>query len=592
MDENKELPKRVAVYIRVSTEDQAERFGIDLQKDAIDSLIASKKHTDQPYIFAGKEYMYVDDGISGTVELEERPAFSRLIEDVTLAPKGVRPFDAVAVYKIDRFARKLKILLGAIDVFEQNDLQFISVTESIDTSTPFGRAMLSIIGVIAELERDTISDRTSGGRVVAVKSGVHMGTGAPFGYAKDENKRLVILNEEEDVVKMIFDLYVVQKRSVYEIADHLTKNEYLVPEASAIKHSKHKRKARSKQKPFKWHPENLRRILKNEIYTGRAYYGKTKNGKAVPKSDWILYNVPQIIDDVTFEKAQKIIEQAKHGNKKERSNHQYLLTGLLRCDHCKTEHGLKHFVGTPQTVKSTGKKVYYYQCKGKTYLYKDNKCSVLPIAADAIEDYIVNLCRDMLSNPLHTYKYQQSLESNRLQVTHLRREEQQLLKLIDALPEKLERLRTQHTVGIIDNRKLKEELELANESHRKNKTKLLEVQMQLSQCSLDQGYIKTFKLFDQKYRTMLKNVSKNRDKAYRLIHALIDEIIVYSRPVEESDKVAGRKTKDQMIVNRIHVKFRLPQEMLNEIGDQAVFITETAPVSGASSSQKDVFGAR
>jgi len=70
MENIKELPKRVAVYIRVSTEEQVDRFGIDLQKAAIEALIASKKNTDQPYIFAGDDYVYIDDGISGTVELE------------------------------------------------------------------------------------------------------------------------------------------------------------------------------------------------------------------------------------------------------------------------------------------------------------------------------------------------------------------------------------------------------------------------------------------------------------------------------------------------------------------------------------------
>jgi len=312
--------------------------------------------------------------------------------------------------------------LSAIDFFEQKDLQFMSVTESIDTSTAFGRAMLSIIGVIAELERETIKDRTGAGRVQAVKKGVHMGTGAPFGYAKDSFKRLVLLEEEVKTVQLIFDLYVQQKKSVYEIAEYLSENKYLTPEASSVKYEKHKKKARSKSS-FNWHPENIRRILSNELYTGRAYYGKTKNGKKVSKNEWLLVQVPLVINDVAFKRALEIAESSKHGNKPARRNHLYLLSGLLRCDSCKSEHSLKHYVGTPQTVKSTGKKVYYYVCKGKTHLYKGRKCNTLPIGADAMEDYIVNLCKDMLSNPLHTYKYQQSLESTRLKTKHLRREE-------------------------------------------------------------------------------------------------------------------------------------------------------------------------
>jgi site-specific DNA recombinase len=340
MDETKEPPKRVAIYIRVSTEEQAERFGIDLQRAAIESLIESKKHTEQPYIFAGEEHVYIDDGISGTIALEERPRFARLIENIAFAPAGAKPFDVVAVYRIDRFARMLKILLSATDFFKQYELEFMSVTESIDTSTPFGRAMLSIIGVIAELERETIKDRMGGGWLMAVKDGVHMGTGAPFGFMKDDKKRLQVLSEEAEVIKMIFELFVIQKKSVYEISDYLTESKCLTPEASSIKNKKHKKQARANS-PYKWHPENIRRILSNEVYAGFAYYGKKKNGKTVPKDQWLLYKVEPIIDEITFEKAQRIAQQSKHDNKPKRDTHDYLLTGLLRCDTCKKEHNVE-----------------------------------------------------------------------------------------------------------------------------------------------------------------------------------------------------------------------------------------------------------
>lgn len=592
MNDSEKIPKRVAIYMRVSTDDQIERFGIHLQRASIDSLILSKQNTEQPYLFAGDEYVYIDDGVSGTVELEQRPAFSRLIEDITLSPEGAKPFDAVAVYKIDRFARKLKVLLNAIDFFGDHDLQFLSVTESIDTSTPFGRAMLSIIGVIAELERDTIKDRTSAGRVQAVKSGVHMGTGAPYGYAKDENKRLIALEEEAKVVQSIFDLYVVQKMSVYQIADFLTDRKYLTPEASGIQYKKHKGKAKAKNLHYKWHAENIRRLITNELYTGKAYYGKTKDGKKVPKDQWLVYPVPQLVDELTFEKAQRIARQSKHGSKEKRNTHKYLLSGLLRCDCCREGVNLKHYVGLPQTVPSTGKKVYYYVCKGKSHEYKNNRCPTLPMGADAIEDYIVNLCSDLLSNPIHTYKYQQSLESTKLRTKQLKRDEDRLLKLVDGMPERKERLRLQHELNMMDESRLRSELVALVESEKADREKLKEIQMQLSQCTIDQAYISTFELFDKKYREVLSKLGKNRDEVYKLLHLMIDEIVVYSRPVRESDRIAGRKKKGQMVANRIHVKFRLPQDMLNEIGTQKELITEKAPESGTSSSQKDIFGGR
>lgn len=579
--------KRIALYLRVSTKEQTEKYGLDLQRDAILAMIKSRSNSDHAFVFAGEQHVYVDD-LSGTIPLVERPSFVRLMEDIKHAPEGAKPFDAVAVYKIDRFARKLSILLDAISFFEHSQIEFISINESIDTSSAFGRAMLSIIGVIAELERDTIKARTTDGRVAAIQKGVHMGTGAPLGYAKDDSKRLVLLDDEVTVVQLIFDLYVQQRKSVYEIADYLSEKKYLTPEASSIKFEKHSKKARSSS-PYKWHSENIRRILLNELYTGRAYYGKTKNGKKVPKNEWQLFQVPHIISDLTYQKALDIAASSKHGNKPARSNHQYLLTGLLRCDTCKNEHHLKHFVGLPQTVKSSGQKVYYYQCKGKSHEYKKNPCMTLPIGADAIEDYIVSLCKNILSNPLHTYKYQQSLESTRLKTKHLKREEEQLLKLIEAAPDRRKRLSFQHVEGLLDEKALKKEIGVVFESEKKNRAKLSEVQAQISQCSLDEGYERTFKFFDKNYSQMLSNFEKNRAEAYYLIHALIDQVIVYSKPVEDVGRVAGKKRDGQMVASRIHVKFRLPQDMLNEMGAQT---KEKAPLVGASSSQKDILGAR
>ena len=144
-------------------------------------------------------------------------------EDIENAPEGEKPFDIIAVYRIDRFARKLKILLEVIEYFEAHNIQFISSSESIDTSTPFGKAMLGIIGVIAELERETTKARTQAGKVQAIEQGVYMGAQAPYGYEKDKDKRLQILEPEAKIVREIFELFVTEKKNTQQIADFTTK---------------------------------------------------------------------------------------------------------------------------------------------------------------------------------------------------------------------------------------------------------------------------------------------------------------------------------------------------------------------------------
>lgn len=591
MDESEKIPKRIAIYLRVSTADQTEKYGLDLQRDAVMAMIRSRSNSDEPFIFAGEEYEYVDD-ISGATPLAERPSFHKLMEDIAMAPEGSKPFDAIAVYKIDRFARKLSVLLEAIDFFEQSKIQFISVNESIDTSTPFGRAMLGIIGVIAELERDTIKDRTTAGRIAAIQKGVHMGSNAKYGYKKDENKRLELCKDEARVLEMIFDMFTSQRKSVYEIASFLSENKYLTPEASAIKHAKHKGTGKAKSSPYSWHAENIRRFISDEIYTGKAYYGKTKAGKKVPKSDWVVYPVPPIIDELTFEKAQQIAKESKHHTQRMSSKHIYLLSGLLKCDTCKGHHR-KHFIGTPKTIRKSGKRVHYYVCKGKSTIYNKKTCNTLPLSADALERYVVGLCKKLLANPIHTFKYQSSLNSTKLEIKQKKQEEAQLRKLLTSLPELRERLRYQHEVGLIDNKRLERELNKTKVSEKEYLEKLDAVRAQLSKNSLDKAYIETFKLFDTKYQKMLSGIEKDREDAYSVLHSLIDEIVVYSRPVRDADKIAGKKKDGQMIANRIHIKFRLPQDILNEIGKQKGVIKEKAPLTrGASSSQKNDSGAR
>ena len=216
-------------------------------------------------VLAGKQYIYTDD-ISGTTPIDERPGFAKLKEDIILAPEGNKPFDAIAVYKIDRFARKLKVLFDIVEFFRENDLQFISANESIDTSSPFGRAILGILGVISELELENIKLRTQGGREEAIKRGSVMGPAVPYGYKKDEWKRLKVFETEAETVRMIFNMFINGKKSPYEIAKYLSEHDFPSPHASAINHGKNIGGINKKNPASFWRMERVRNILSNERY--------------------------------------------------------------------------------------------------------------------------------------------------------------------------------------------------------------------------------------------------------------------------------------------------------------------------------------
>lgn len=579
---------RVALYVRVSTEEQIERYGIPLQKEALLALIKSKDKFEGGMILAGDEYVYVDEGISGTTPLEERPAFAKLKEDILLAPEGSRPFDVVAVYKIDRFARKLKILLEVIDFFEEHEIKFVSIHENLDTSTPFGRAILGIIGVIAELEIETIKMRTQAGREQAAKSGVAMGSSACYGFLKDELGRHKIFEKEAEVVRMIFRMLIVDKQSVYQIAKYLTKHNYPSPEASAIINKKRVGEIKKKNPLNYWRPERIRMILQDERYIGKYYYNKIKNGKMAPPSEWKLspYVLPLIIEHVAFEQAQKLLSEFKHTKQTAKDDHIYLLSGLLRCDGCynpdRDKDGRAHWSGERKELgKNSGRFTYFYKCGRKLDSKSAIPCRVIPLPAKNIEDYVVEQAKTLLTNPIATYNHQLKLKSTKSEIKHLKSKREELVKLINSIPERRKRLGEQHEAGFKDITQLRRDNKDLIEKERHYQKELKEIELQISQNTLSQGYIESLDLFSKQYSSAIGKISTNRKELYTLLHELIEEIIVYSRPVEEKDIIAGRKKEGQKIPYRLHIKLKLPQDilrqMLNPVGGSGQKSSSGAP---------------
>ncbi len=148
--------KRIAMYARVSTADQStESQLLDLRR------YVSERGWD---IF--KEY--VDEGISGTKD--SRPALNELMND---AKK--RRFDVVLVWRFDRFARSTKHLILALEEFKNLGIDFVSYQENIDTSSPLGSAIFTIISAVAQLERDIIAERVKAGLRRAKENGKKLG---------------------------------------------------------------------------------------------------------------------------------------------------------------------------------------------------------------------------------------------------------------------------------------------------------------------------------------------------------------------------------------------------------------------------------
>ncbi len=149
-------PKKVAVYCRVSTSEQ----NVDLQ------LVELRKYVqDRGWTIYNE---YVDIGQSGAKD--SRPQLNQLMVDVKR-----KRFDVVLVWKFDRYTRSLKHLVTSLHEFQNLGIDFISLTEGVDTSTPLGRCLFGIIGSMAELERDLIRERVQAGMRRAKEKGRAIG---------------------------------------------------------------------------------------------------------------------------------------------------------------------------------------------------------------------------------------------------------------------------------------------------------------------------------------------------------------------------------------------------------------------------------
>lgn len=150
--------KRIALYARVSTKGHGQT--VDTQ------LLPLRQYCEARGLDIAHEY--VDAGVSGTKD--RRPALDRLMKDA-----HSRKFDAVIVYKFDRFGRSVSHLIRSLETFRALGIDFVSLTESIDTSTPTGKLMFSMLTAFAEFERALIIERINAGLDRARKQGKELG---------------------------------------------------------------------------------------------------------------------------------------------------------------------------------------------------------------------------------------------------------------------------------------------------------------------------------------------------------------------------------------------------------------------------------
>lgn len=322
----------LALYRRVSTDKQAdEGYSLDVQLEKLRAY--SKTLSDVKEV---RDYM--DDGYSGSSL--DRPEMQRLIHDIQAGE-----ITHVIVVKLDRLSRSQKDTLHLIeDIMIPANVAFISIMESFNTDTAFGRAMVGILSVFAQLERENIFERTRGGMQKRVEKGFWPGGGrTPFGYDYDPSQGILVPNEQAEMVRYIYDQYLAGI-SMQAIADNLNlKYEKLVYNILTRK-------------------SNAGYI----IYKGEEYKGLHK----------------PIVSLETYDRAMELLAQRSAAKLVTQTSH--LLTGLCRCGNC----GAK--MRYMKWGKAGYKLVCYSQQRSKQYLVRDPNCDGPSPFAEDVEAGVVS----------------------------------------------------------------------------------------------------------------------------------------------------------------------------------------------------------
>ena len=389
---------KAAGYRRVSMREQVDGHSLDAQEKNIRDYSASQ----------GWQLIeiYTDAGISAKKD-SHRPSLERLIADAEAGK-----FDVIVVDKIDRFYRHLAGLLTALDHLRSIGVSFASVQERLDFTSPWGKLMLTVLGILAEIYLDNLRQETIKGKRQRAREGLWNGL-PPFGYCrglcseckdpngkgycpeygslnKTDGKRLMLHPVDSEVVKLVYAWYQEGNMSDSLIAERL--NNFILTLSNGTQIVPRAQGHPGKTEPGPFRKDVVRDMLKRIFYTGKLPY-KCSSGLGARRTKRSELNQaelhegkhPPIVTEETYQKIQEL--RATLGQHcRVRSGVQayvYPLSGILKCGYC----------GKPMRgVSSTG--IRYYRDSSR--IEKTCDCPQISVRAEEIESSLVKVLQEIV----------------------------------------------------------------------------------------------------------------------------------------------------------------------------------------------------
>src|SRR3954451_17317286 len=439
---------RVALYARVSGEQQAKEDTIDSQIEAVTRRIANDALVCDP------ELRFLDDGVSGTILA--RPGLERLRDQVAAGA-----IDRVYMLDPDRLSRKYAYQILLLEELARCGVEVVFLRNPVGRG-PEENLLLQVQGVIAEYERAKIMERCRRGKQYAARRGsVNVLSGAPYGYryiGKHEGggeARYQVLAEESRVVRKIFEWVGQERCSIGEVCRRLGRDG--VPTRTG--------------KPA-WDRATVWLILKNPAYKGTAAFGKTRAGEFKPRrlrpqrgrpeqprrpvsrvdtssGDQILIEVPGLVSEDLFGAVQAQLEENRQRRRDRPGGGRYLLQGLVVCKRC--GYGCYGKPTSRAGSKGEGRVPYaYYRCTGSdAYRFGGQRlCWNKQIRTDMLDSAVWDDVRGLLSEPERVRgEYERRLQGSR---TGPSEDLEHLGKLVSNVKKLISRLIDAYGDGLLD----------------------------------------------------------------------------------------------------------------------------------------------
>ena len=376
---------RCAIYTRVSTDQGLEQDfnSLDAQYDASQAYIRSQAHAGWTLVRS----KYDDGGFSGGNT--DRPALQRLLEDLRAGK-----VDIIVVYKVDRLTRSLADFAKLVELFDQHDVSFVSVTQQFNTTTSMGRLTLNVLLSFAQFEREVTSERIRDKIAASKRKGLWVGGMAPLGY-DTKNRKIIVNDVEADGVRTIFRSYLKLGSLNLLMAD--LRKRGIVTKVRTLKTGQTVGGI-----PFTRGP--LAYLLRNRFYVGKVVF----------KGEALAGEQPAIVDQDLFDAVQAKLNEQINNHRILRTRSEALLLGRIYDD-----RGHKM---TPSHTRKRGTKYRYYISSALLQGQAEQAGAVSRIPADEIEALVVKSVRGHLNESteiddaalIHTHIVRVEVQSDQL----------------------------------------------------------------------------------------------------------------------------------------------------------------------------------